>query len=177
MQVWRSSANVSSPGTLTKQKHQDHEALSHERTMNLMRFGSVVVKWADLSRALETITMPLGMWLKDLLVYERASLDIFRNWRCLLVTLYCSCCTANCKEKNNTYNTPEKKKNLNGRDIGAFSMFHFLFISKLYQRTFLTCFQFYYVLLSQFFFFVIAVISVNEYVGSVCKLCIIDMCG
>lgn len=124
--------------------------LSHERTMNLMRFGSVVIKSADLSRALETITMPLGMWLKDLLVNKRASLEDFRDWRCLLVTLYCSCCTANCKEKNNTYNIPEeKKKNLNGRDIGTFSMTHFLFMSKWYQWTFLTCFQFYYVLLSQ----------------------------
>lgn len=86
--------------------------LSHERTMNLMRFGSVVIKSADLSRALETITMPLGMWLKDLLVNKRASLEDFRNWRCLLVTLYCSCCTANCKEKNNTYNIPEEKKKI-----------------------------------------------------------------
>lgn len=60
--------------------------------------------------ALETITMPLGKWLKDLLVNKRASLEDFRNWRCLLVTLYCSCCTANCKEKNNTYNIPEERE-------------------------------------------------------------------
>lgn len=173
MQVWRSSANVSSPGTLTKQKHQDQEALSHERTMSLMRFGSVVVKWADLSRALETITMPLGMWLKDLLVYERASLDVFRNWRCLLVTLYYSCCTANCKEKNNTYNTPEKKKKSEWE--GQWSIFHVSFlihiqivsadISNMLSN--LLCASFSVFVL--FVFLVITVISVNEYVGSVCK--------
>lgn len=100
--------------------------LSHERTMNLMRFGSVVIKSADLSRALETITMPLGMWLKDLLVNKRASLEDFRNWRCLLVTLYCSCCTANCKEKNNTYNIPEEKKK--SEREGHWNIFHDSFL-------------------------------------------------
>lgn len=64
-------ANVWSPGVRTNLEHHDHEALSHERTTTLMRFGSVVAKSADLSRTLETIAMPLGMQLKDPFVHKR----------------------------------------------------------------------------------------------------------
>lgn len=64
-------ANVWSPGVQTNLEHHDHEALSHERTTTLMRFGSVVAKSADLSRTLETIAMPLGMQLKDPFVHKR----------------------------------------------------------------------------------------------------------
>lgn len=124
--------------------------------------------------------MPLGMWLKDLLVYKRASLDVFRNWRCLLVTLYCSRCTANCKEKNNTYHTPEKKKTSEWE--GHWSIFHVSFLIHIQMvsanisnmLSILLCAS-----LSVFFFFLVitVIISVNECVGSVCKWCIIDMCG
>lgn len=79
--------------------------------------------------ALETITMPLGKWLKDLLVNKRASLEDFRNWRCLLVTLYCSCCTANCKEKNNTYNIPEEREREKKTEReGHWNIFHDSFL-------------------------------------------------
>lgn len=63
-------ANVWSPGVRTNLEHHDHEALSHERTTTLMRFGSVVAKSADLSQTLGTIAMPLGMQLRDPFVHK-----------------------------------------------------------------------------------------------------------
>lgn len=161
-------------------KPRDHEALSHERTMNLMRFGSVVVNrliclgpWR-LSQCLLGCGWRICSCINEHL-WTFSGIGDACSWRYIAPAVQ-----QIVKRKIIPIILQKRKKHLNGRDIGAFSMFHFLFISKWYQRTFLTCFQFYYVLLSQFFFFflvITVIISVNECVGSVCKWCIIDMCG
>lgn len=72
------------------------------------------------------------------------------------MTLCCYCSTANCKEKIIPIifqkRERDRKKILTGKTFfEAFSIFNFLFMSKWYQRTFLTCSRFYYVVLSLFF--------------------------